>query len=75
MVQTGYDTYLLLPRYLLNENESGDFTLIDRQDDVGYIASDQFQSPAWSFLMEALKMVDLVEKPHLTNLSLMLRHN
>ena len=49
LVQTGYDTYLLLPRYLLNENESGDFTLIDRQDDVGYIASDQFQSPAWSF--------------------------
>ena len=49
LIQTGYDSYLLLPRYLLYENENGNFTLIDREDNEGYIASDQFQNPAWSF--------------------------
>ena len=48
-IRSGYDVYSQTNRYSYSENSNGTYSVIDHADTEGYLASDAFQTPAWSF--------------------------
>ena len=47
--RSGYDITTKIPRYEVTWINEDLVSIVDRKDQNGYIASDQFQTPAWSF--------------------------
>ena len=50
-VRTGYDLFQDLSRYNVTPINNDMYEVIDMGDQTGYVASDQFITPAWSFGM------------------------
>ena len=48
-IRTGYDVFQDIPRYSVTMLDDGSFEVVDFSDQEGYVASDQFITPAWSF--------------------------
>ena len=50
-IRTGYDVFQDVLRYNVIPVDGGLYEVIDMKDQTGYVASDQFITPAWSFGM------------------------
>ena len=48
-IRTGYETFQDIPRYSITMLEDGSYEVVDFSDQTGYVANDQFITPAWSF--------------------------
>ncbi|MFL3007344.1 MAG: TonB-dependent receptor [Candidatus Neomarinimicrobiota bacterium] len=48
-IRTGYDIFQDIPRYSITMLEDGSYEVVDFSDQTGYVANDQFITPAWSF--------------------------
>ena len=48
-IRTGYDVFQDIPRYSITPLDGGSYQIVDLADQEGYVASDQFITPAWSF--------------------------
>ena len=48
-MRTGYDIFQDIPRYSITMLEDGSYEIVDFSDQTGYVANDQFITPAWSF--------------------------
>ena len=48
-IRIGYDVFSTIPRYGVQELGEGQYQITDFADQTGYIAGDQFITPAWSF--------------------------
>ena len=48
-MRTGYDIFQDIPRYSITMLEDGSYEVVDFSDQIGYVANDQFITPAWSF--------------------------
>ena len=48
-MRTGYDIFQDIPRYSITMLEDGSYEVVDFSDQTGYVANDQFITPAWSF--------------------------
>ena len=48
-IRTGYDIYEESPRFLVSLQENGSYEVMDLSDQKGYVASDIFVTPEWSF--------------------------
>ena len=48
-IRTGYDIFQNIPRYSIAMLEDGSYEVVDFSDQIGYVANDQFITPAWSF--------------------------
>ena len=48
-IRTGYDVFSTIPRYGVQDLEEDQYQITDFADQTGYIAGDQFITPAWSF--------------------------
>ena len=55
-VRTGYDLFQDLSRYNVTPIGNDMYEVIDMGDETGYVAGDQFITPAWSLEWEGLKM-------------------
>ena len=48
-IRTGYDVFSTIPRYGVQDLGEDQYQITDFADQTGYIAGDQFITPAWSF--------------------------
>ena len=48
-IRTGYDVFSTIPRYGVQDLGEDRYQITDFADQTGYIAGDQFITPAWSF--------------------------
>ena len=48
-IRTGYDVFSTIPRYGVQDLGQDRYQITDFADQTGYIAGDQFITPAWSF--------------------------
>ena len=48
-IRTGYDVFSTIPRYNVQDLGEDRYQITDFADQTGYIAGDQFITPAWSF--------------------------
>ena len=48
-IRTGYDVFSTIPRYGVQDLGENRYEITDFADQTGYIAGDQFITPAWSF--------------------------
>ena len=48
-IRTGYDVFSTIPRYGVQDLGADQYQITDFADQTGYIAGDQFITPAWSF--------------------------
>ena len=50
-IRTGYDVFSTIPRYGVQDLGEDQYQITDFADQTGYIAGDQFITPAWSYGM------------------------
>ena len=48
-IRSGYDIYEESPRFLISPHDQGLYEVIDLQDQTGYVPTDRFITPEWSF--------------------------